>query len=224
MSSVSTSLSRSEYATSRLREEILNGIVTPGTRLAEAAVGERLGVSRVPVREALTTLQSEGLIEFSSTGRAFVKQLTSQDFDELFTVRMTLEPMAARLAAATFKKDVSKLLKNVAATRKATTMQELTRLDLDFHEMILRASGNTRLLKLWLSLRGELDLWLGTLHREYQRQTMGARNATASSHEEIIDCFLTKSPTDCERMLSDHIDFWLRSQVANESEQMSVAV
>jgi DNA-binding GntR family transcriptional regulator len=208
MSSTSESPTLSSFALSQLREEILSGLARPGTRLAEAAVGKRLGVSRVPVREALFTLQSEGLIEFSATGRAFVKELTTQDFEELFTVRLTLEPAALRLAALQLKQDSSPLTDNVAATRKAQTTREVTRLDLEFHELILEASGNARLLKLWRSLRGELELWLGGLHREHQTQTLHTLDETVAAHLAIIDCIQSQSPTHCERLMRKHILSW----------------
>jgi len=56
-------------------------------------VAKRFGVSRVPLREALFTLEREGLVEFSATGRAFVKDLTTTDFEELYVLRLTLEPL-----------------------------------------------------------------------------------------------------------------------------------
>ncbi|MDP1590292.1 MAG: GntR family transcriptional regulator, partial [Prosthecobacter sp.] len=95
--------SRSDSAASQLRTDILSGTAGPGTLLAESAVALRLGVSRVPVREALFALEREGLVEFSTTGRAFVKKLTPQDFEELFVLRLTLEPLASRLAAPKLK-------------------------------------------------------------------------------------------------------------------------
>lgn len=81
-------------------------------------MAERFGVSRVPVREALFTLEREGLLEFSASGRAFVKDLTPQDFLELHAVRLALEPMAARLATPSLKRDASTLEKNLAAMRR----------------------------------------------------------------------------------------------------------
>ncbi|MFN0075540.1 MAG: GntR family transcriptional regulator [Prosthecobacter sp.] len=61
--------SLSDSAAAQLRQEILSGLVAPGHFLAESAVAKRLGVSRVPVREALLALEREGLVEFSATGR-----------------------------------------------------------------------------------------------------------------------------------------------------------
>ena len=200
--------SLSESAARRLKAEILNGVAKPGDLLAEAAVAQRFGVSRVPVREALFTLEREGLVEFGPTGRAFVKELTPRDFEELFVLRLTLEPAAARLAAENLKEDASQLERNLSATLRAKSVREVTRLDLEFHDLVLVASGNARLLKLWRSLRGELELWLGRLHRTHQLQTQETLNQTAGAHREIIECFKSKSPPACERFMREHILGW----------------
>lgn len=201
-------MTRYEYAVQQLRREIVNGTLPPGTLLAELPMARRLGVSRVPVREALCTLEREGLVEFSSTGRAYVKSLTAADFEELYNLRLALEPLAARWAAPRLKRDASALEANVAATRAAQSLQEVTRLDLDFHQLILEACGSQRLVKLWLSLRGELELWLGRLHRAKEGQTQRTREETAAAHLEIIACFRERPAVDCERLSRRHIQGW----------------
>lgn len=207
-SPITGSPSLSESAASRLRQEIFDGRAQPGARLAEAAVAKRLGVSRVPVREALVLLEREGLVEFTPTGRAQVKDLAPRDFEELHALRLALEPLAARLAAPTLARDAGGLLANVAATERAQSVPEVTRLDLDFHEAILALSGNGRLLKLWLSLRGELELWLGRLHRQHHFQTKDTQRETLDAHRLIIKRFQAGTPEQCERLMRDHILGW----------------
>lgn len=204
----STPASRSDTAASRLRQDILAGHAAPGTLLAEAAVARRLGVSRVPVREALFTLEREGLVEFSPTGRALVRELRPADFEEIFVLRLTLEPAAARLAAPRLRADPAPLEENLEATRRARSVQEVTRLDLEFHERILEAAGNARLLKLWRSLRGELELWLGRLHRQHHGQTRETLAQTVEAHQGILEAFRARSPAGCERVLREHILGW----------------
>jgi DNA-binding GntR family transcriptional regulator len=208
MSLVTHPAFRSDSAATLLRAEILNGTSAPGALLAESAVAKRLGVSRVPVREALFALEREGLVEFSATGRAFVKALTPQDFEELYVLRLALEPLASRLAAPALKVDIAKLEKNVVATRRARSVQEVTLLDLEFHQLILAASGNARLMKLWCSLRGELELWLGRLHRNHQLQTKETLQETVDAHQAIVESFKTQSPAACERLMREHILGW----------------
>jgi DNA-binding GntR family transcriptional regulator len=203
-----TSSSRTDSASEKLRREILDGLAAPGDLLAESAVARRLGVSRVPVREALFDLERDGLVEFSETGRAYVKRLTPADFEELFVVRLALEPLASRLATPKLRTATDALERNIAATQRAKTVQQVTRLDLDFHEIILTASGNTRLLKLWSSMRAELELWLGRLHRRHQFQTSETQRETIAAHTAIVQGFHTQSPAECERLMRQHILGW----------------
>lgn len=197
-----------ETAASKLRREIHTGRLPAGTSLAEAAVAKRLGVSRVPIREALATLERDGLVEFTATGRTIVKELSPQDFEELFSLRLLLEPAAAKLAAPLAPQYQLALEENIRQTRKAKTLSEVTRLDLDFHELIFEASNNSRLLKLWKSLRSELGLWLGGMHRKHRDHKLNTRRETAESHEEIVATLLTKTPAICERLLRSHVLSW----------------
>ena len=199
---------RSDHASEVLRSRIIDGVLEPGALLAESAAARELGVSRVPVREALFALEREGLVEFSATGRAYVKDLAPHDFEELYVLRLALEPVAAQFAAPALRNDASRLEENIKATGKATTLLQVTHLDLDFHEIILEASGNARLLKLWHSMRSELELWLGRLHRSKQLQTRGTRAETVTSHEGLVETFKTKSPAECERLMRQHILSW----------------
>lgn len=203
-----TSKPRSDQAFASLRSRVLDGHLEPGALLAESAVAQDLGVSRVPVREALFTLEREGLVEFSNTGRAYVKELSPRDFEELYVLRLTLEPVAARLAVPALRENASALEKNIAATRKARSLNEVTRLDLEFHEIILTLSGNTRLLKLWRSIRGELELWLGRLHRQHRGQKNDTRERTATSHEQLVKAFCNQQPATSEKMMREHIQGW----------------
>jgi DNA-binding GntR family transcriptional regulator len=203
-----SSKQRSDHASSVLRTRIIDGVLEPGALLAESAAARELGVSRVPVREALFALERDGLVEFSETGRAYVKALSPHDFEELYVLRLALEPMGAKLAASALRTDRSALERNIEATRRAETIVEITRLDLDFHEIILEAANNSRLLKLWRSLRGELELWLGQLHRKHQANRLDTRDETADAHEEILRCFGNEPPTACERLMRRHIHGW----------------
>ena len=186
----------------------MDGVLLPGTQLAEAAVAGRLGVSRVPVREALFALEREGLVEFSATGRAYVKDLAPHDFEELFLLRLAMEPLAARLSAPHLREEVRAMEKNIEATARARSLQEVTLLDLDFHEIILEASGHTRLAKLWKSLRAELELWLSRLHCSHQIQTKATRQTTVEAHREIVACFQEQPPAASERFMRQHILGW----------------
>ena len=199
---------RSDDTVQRLRTGITHGILVPGTLLAEAAVARQLGVSRVPVREALFTLEREGLVEFSPTGRAYVKELQPHDFEELFLLRLSLEPLASRLAAPRFRLDTRALECNIEATARARSLQDVTRLDLDFHQIILETSGQKRLVRFWMSLRSELELWLARMHRTLQSKSKTTREQTVNSHTQLMQSFHNLSPVAAERLSKEHIQGW----------------
>jgi DNA-binding GntR family transcriptional regulator len=201
-----TALADATVAT--LRKEILSGNLPPGTKLAEAPVAKRLGVSRVPVREALVILANEGLVQFKDTGRSFVKCLSKIDFEEIYAMRMVLEPVAARRAAANLGAHKALLEKNIQETAAATSVAQVTELDLDFHELILRASGNSRLLRSWRALRPELQLWLGSLHRQREVLLHDVRPKTVSSHRDLLNSLVSGSPDECEALMQRHIQGW----------------
>ena len=87
-----------ERALGELRELILGGALTPGTRLGEVELAERLGVSRTPVREALSRLAAEGLVEISPNRGARVATWTVAELEGVFDLRISLEPQLTAFA------------------------------------------------------------------------------------------------------------------------------
>lgn len=174
------------------------------------------------MREAFAALEREGLVTFTPTGRTEVRRLTTQDFEELYEMRLLFEPAAARAAFPLSRAQFRALERNIELTRKAESLDEVTRLDLDFHELILVFSGNSRLLKLWRSLRSELELWLGDLHRQHSGQELDTREQTACSHEDLVETFRTGSAAAAERTMHDHILGWREWLPMSEEEDFPV--
>lgn len=211
--------SRAESTVNKLRSDITRGVLTPGTLLAELAVARQLGVSRVPVREALFALEREGLVEFSGTGRAYVKALAPRDFEELFLLRVSLEPLATRLAAPAIRKDSRELEQNIAATASAQNLMDITILDLDFHEIILAATGHKRLIRICKSLRSELEVWLARMHRDHHARSSETRTQTVNAHTNLLRCMQEQSPAAAERMAREHIQGWREWLPASETQE-----
>lgn len=129
-----------------LRRLVITGELAPGTRLVEDRLAARLGVSRNPVREALQTLASEGFVELLPRRGAVVAQVTAEQAEELFDVRMALESLAARLAARNASPaQVAHLQAVLETARVATEAGELDVLagcNTEFHRSVVSASGN----------------------------------------------------------------------------------
>lgn len=86
-----------EQVTERLREAITSGLLQPGDRLLQEELADRLGVSRMPIREALRRLEAEGLVVLQPYRGAVVASLSSRELQEIYEIRVALETLALRL-------------------------------------------------------------------------------------------------------------------------------
>lgn len=189
-----------------LRREIISGKLKQGEPLAEPVLAERFGVSRAPVREALIELEREGLITFEATGRKRVRTLTRRDFEEIMEARSALESMAAQLAAARWTvEDSAALERNIAAQSKASTIAELSRLDVEFHAYVMRRSGNERLLRLWQSIRWQFEMSLACTHRLQQKQAFKPPQITIDTHRRMLAALASGKPEVAGRTMAAHM-------------------
>lgn len=168
--------SSADTARARIRELIISGDFAPGSRLRERELSQTLAVSRVPVREALQQLEAEGFIDASPRRGATVKQITLRDVNELFDVRLSLEVLAARLAAqaAAGGQPSSRLRQMMDQAEEATLRHDHAQIPLSntaLHAEIVAMGGNSLLESAMKPLLGRMQ-WLFTLtgHRDPQVQ------------------------------------------------------
>jgi DNA-binding GntR family transcriptional regulator len=147
----------------RLRADIIAGRVRPGDRLVERELADRFGVSRVPVREAIRALTTEGFVTAESPRRMVVRRLTRTDVAELFELREALEVYAAGLAAERARADdladLAALLDDSATATAALDAETITDVNTRFHDRILAAAGNSLLTTALKPVEGRLR-WL----------------------------------------------------------------
>jgi len=211
-----------ETVAARLRRDIISGELSPGAAVAEIPTAERLGVSRVPVREALLVLEQEGLLVFGPRGRACVRSLSPGDHLEIYHARLPLEKAAAKLAAERrAEDDLAAMEANLAALRRARTLAEVSLIDLDFHELVFRAARSPWLFRFWELLRGELALWLARLHREEHSVTQRVRESTADTHAEYMALLRARNAAAAERHIETHIRSWLEWMPMETAEESS---
>lgn len=145
---------------SRVRDMIIEGALEPGARIFEEQLGKTLGVSRTPMREALKTLASEGLIELVAARGAVVKRFSPKDVRDMLDVLAVLEGFAARLACERASDaeiaELRALHDRMAGFFKAKNRLEYYKLNQDFHSGVLRLSGNAALQASHLSIQARL--------------------------------------------------------------------
>ncbi|MEU6660082.1 GntR family transcriptional regulator [Streptomyces sp. NPDC046821] len=146
-----------------IRDRIITGRLKPGDRLVERDVAEEFGVSRIPVREAIRILMSEGFLQALSPRRIVVKELSRQDVVNLFDMREALEVLAARRAAENADETQLRQLKRLLeSARKATLAgrpERVSHANTAFHHHIVEIAGNELLAATLEPLEGRLH-WL----------------------------------------------------------------
>jgi len=140
-----------------LREQLLSGEIPPCQHMIEAKIAKELGTSRTPVREALHSLELEGLIESIPRVGYVVKAISEQEVEEICEIRMAIEGVAVRWAMEkAHKKLVEELKKNISLSDEKVSKGEVKAfvdMDARFHEIIAQFSGSKRLLELAQTLR-----------------------------------------------------------------------
>ncbi len=184
---------------------IYSGELAPGDEVNEAALAGRFGVSRGPVREAVRRLQGIGLVSREPYMRATVVRLTATQVRELFEMREALEGMACRLAAQRMsdaeQERVAADLDAARAARLAARKSRARVPDFDFHERIIRASGNARITN---TLCGDLYHVL----RVYRRRSGAVPERSDEAHAEhwqILRALRARDGELAESLMRAHI-------------------
>lgn len=132
-----------------LRKAILTGELMPGERLMEIHLADKLGVSRTPIREAIRKLELEGLVTNIPRRGAMVAEISERGLRDVLEVRRALDTFCAELACERItKEEKEKLMQACAAFEEATKTKDATviaQADVDFHDIIIGATGNERL-------------------------------------------------------------------------------
>lgn len=144
-----------------LREAIIVGELKPGERLMEVQLAEKMGVSRTPVREAIRKLELEGLVNMLPRKGAHVADLSVKDIMDVLEVRASLDALASSLAAVRITDDELKELKHVqeqlANYVEKENLQGSIKKDVEFHDIIYRASRNDKLIQIANNLREQVQ-------------------------------------------------------------------
>lgn len=194
--------SRVESITRDLREQILEGKIAPGQRISQLSIAEHYGVSRLPVREALRALSSQGLVVIEPRRGATVPALDLGDLREVYLMRERLEPMAVALAVANVTEvEIDKaenLLKEMENFGSVDT--EWLRLDREFHTMWYRHTHMPRLVQ-------TIDqLWdVAHRYRAIFSKTPGAVSISDLEHWLMLESIRRRSSEDAEALLEVHL-------------------
>lgn len=212
--------SAESQVTDSLREFILSGAVRPGERLTEIALAERLGVARATLRTGLHRLASEGIVtQIPYTGWQVV-ELTADDAWELWTLRASLESLAAKLAAAAPEKAREQVADAYAALRDACrrgNLATISECDFALHRAIVRLSGHTRLEQQYRLVEQQVRLYISSSNDLVE----GGPDAIIEQHRPMVEAILAGDGDAAARQAWRHneeegrkLADWLRAAAA----------
>lgn len=188
----------------RLRLLIVDGQLPPGTPLRLSRVAERLGVSVMPVREALRLLEAERLVQIAPRRGAVVTELSVEDAEETYAVRVALEALAARRAAEKLTdEDVTEIgyaFDQLAAAQSSGDLHAFIEADHVFHSRLYQASGRERLIRNISELVERSRRYAPYAYRAWQ-----PLDAALAAHRPILEAILVRDAALVERLTSEHM-------------------
>ncbi len=187
-----------------LRDEILEGILAPGTELAEVALSEQLGVSRGPLREAIGRLAAEGLVTVRPRRGAVVRSLSEEEFLEFYQVREAIEGMAVKLAVPRLTDEDFEALE--ALNRKMdehgarNEVESFFEANVAFHGRLLEASGNAKLQEVYRQLLDQIGRY-----RMRSLTLRGNLRRSVAEHAAILRAAKRGDAERASQLMADHI-------------------
>lgn len=207
------SVSRLAYQV--LRQGILSCRLSPGSRISVAALAERMGISRTPVRDALQRLEAEGLVISVPRSQTRIAELSHREMNDLYAVRMILEGPAGEQAAAYITPEQLEHLRRLVAEAEglvaAGNHEGFAANNTAFHTTIYAASPNRELSRLTQDLRSRSQRYIVTFTR-----APGRDQEILADHRLIVAALAARDPVRSRTLMEQHLDSawaWLREQL-----------
>jgi DNA-binding GntR family transcriptional regulator len=187
-----------------LRHRILNNELPAETRLVEANLAAEFGVSRGTIRDAMRSLQAEGLIAIVPRRYSVVTRMSAADAEDVCYARYVLEDASVESGLGTNRKELARTLRlaleHMSHAARTDDMDALVANDTRFHELLIDVSGRRRLKDLWSMLNSQM----GALMRaEIERQGIGLTEA-ADRHRGMLEAVAEGDITRLRQELKDH--------------------
>jgi len=199
-----------EYAVATIKEWIFAGRLAPGERLDQFELGERLGMSRAPVRTALERLAGEGLVDLLPHRGAIVTEISQQDMLDLYFVRNHLESLATRLAASQLTAEqldsLEHALTKTAAQVADGDLEAFLSTNRQFHMLIYQAAGIPILLRIINSL------WdLSERYRRAYLQASARAQESTIEHRHILNLLRRRDADAAAAYMKEHNENTVRA-------------
>ena len=185
-----------------LSAAILSGKYRPGDRLNESQIARELNISRIPVREALSQLQEQGLVQNRERRGMFVTNIGHEEVQQISSLRFILETEALRLARKHMTPAILATLDRLVHQMDNwdSTLLEAAALDLEFHRTLWKAAGNPYLERMLNGLMVPLFA-----HKTLEHVTRDVRRWRLCHHRILLDAVAGRSHDDPQAVLLTHM-------------------
>jgi len=190
-------LNISEQVYAELSQQIISQRLKPGQRLREEQLASQFGISRTPLRDAISRLAQNGLVDIEPRKGASVKQFNIDDVVEVYDIRTVLEGLAARLAAPELNLNELKKLKALFSKKDP---RSLIKADTGLHDLIINSCGNKKLMEILNNIHGLVQAFRVAGYKSRQR------SATATvDHKQILKALMERDGAAAENLMRGHI-------------------
>ncbi|HUR87930.1 MAG TPA: phosphonate utilization associated transcriptional regulator [Ramlibacter sp.] len=187
-----------------IERAILQGEYAPGSKLVEAAIADKLGVSRGPVREAFRMLEEAGLVRTEKNRGVFVRDIPIEEAVEIFDLRAAMDELVGRKLAESIApagmKEIKALVDGMEKAVRAADARQYHLLNLKFHDRLVEMSGNSKLTAIYRKLIKELSLF-----RRLNLDDSWLMPISASEHRQIVKAIASGDPEAAGRAMFDHV-------------------
>ncbi len=194
-----------EIAYEVLKKAIITGQIPAGERIVETDYADRLHISRTPLREALRKLERDGLVEYVIRRGVVVRAFTSEDVDQIYTIRNSLEMLTLPyIIENATPEDIASLREKLAEMDKLQAVDDvegLSPLARDFHTSLTAISGKNRILRV---IEGQ-DEYIRRFSAMAIRQE-DRRTAAHEEHHRLVDYVEQKDLESFEKLMRSHIE------------------
>jgi DNA-binding GntR family transcriptional regulator len=199
-----TRMTLSDQVKQYILDSIERGELAPGDRLVESQIARQFKISQAPVREAISELISTGFLDREPHKGAVVRMLTDEDMIEIYSVRATLESLAAQQAVRHITDEhiqtLRAILDRMLEMAQAQDYLSTARYDRQFHDLIMEISGNRLLRRIYQNLQ------LGQFTLITMRRSSHSLEQLAQRHSQIIAALESRDPEIAKNAMWRHIE------------------
>jgi DNA-binding GntR family transcriptional regulator len=195
-------LTKGEAVYMMVRQRVLEGVLPPGSVLDQELLARELGVSTTPLREAIRRLEGQGLVRISAHKDVIVAPMSRRELQELYEIRLVMDPLAVRLAAEHSTEEEHATMHALLAQTSSTTAFDHLRHNRAIHRSLYVGSGNRVLVQSLETLWDMSDRYRYAL---LQNAAETINPKALSDHRKIVEAVSNGGADEAERLMREHL-------------------